>query len=182
MRQKLHLILNKDKYHFTPMLEHALLTKDEIVATDAHVLLIHKTKEVFEQEFIDQIPEGRWLLTEACLKAMNKKGVVYSINNGHVEVVDRGGKLLFPLLKEEDVVSEKTYPDFNSVIPDKYDGEINAIGISPVFLENLRQAIDPDAAGVALYFNEGERAMKVVALNSVACEYRAIIMPMMINQ
>lgn len=179
MKQKLHLII--DEKCFRDILHYALLTKEEIVVTDAHALVIHKTSVIFSPDFVDSIPDGRWIITKAVLQKMNAKGATYVINNGNMEITVKGQKAIYPILSEEHFAYER-FPKYRDVIPNEYKGELNLIGLNPTFLDNIRQAIDPDNKSVAIQFSDDTHAFKVTVIGTDVTDYTAILMPCLINE
>ena len=51
---KLHLVC-QDYSQIRPIMNYILVTKDDVVATDAHVLVIHKTRDLFDEHFINKM-------------------------------------------------------------------------------------------------------------------------------
>lgn len=179
MKQKLHLIIDEKCYR--DILRYALLTKEEICVTDAHALVVHKTSVIFPEVFVASIPDGRWLIPKDVLKKMNTKGAEYMFVGENIEIDIKGSKTLHPI-KREDIVSTGMFPDYKRVIPKTYDGKLNAVALQPEFLDNIRQALDPDMDIVYLYFSDGAHAMNVrVPETSYVKDYIAILMPALIQ-
>ena len=173
MRPKLFKVLATDDLR--PALNHALLTKEWIVATDGHVLVAHKTTDIFDSYFVESIPEGRHLVTPECLKAMNKAKATYYIKDNSIVVDVKGAISIYPLIKDGE---EYTYPQWENVLPDESHLKvIEAISINPKLLYNAIQAIDPDSHIVRMYFTGGDKAIILKAPSSVYKNCRAIKMP-----
>ena len=65
-----------------PALQHVLVTKSDVVATDAHILVVHKTADLFTAEFIDKMPE-RMLIHKKLWIEMRKKHLRIEFHDGN---------------------------------------------------------------------------------------------------
>lgn len=174
MKQKLHLIINEKCYR--DILRYAFLNHDEVCVSDAHALVVHKTKNIFPEVFVASIPDGNWLIPKDVLKKMNTKGANYMFVGENIEIDIKGSKTLHPI-KKEDVVSTGNYPAYQSVIPKEFNGELNQVALNPALLDNIRQAIDPDCEAVQIQFCDAIHAMRVSIPTSYVSDYTAILMP-----
>ena len=180
MIPKIYECLGKDQLR--PVLEYAFITKKKTCATDAHVLIAYDTEELFGQEFVDALPDEGILLNETALQDMAKKDANSITFNGKIEVQHLGRsphKAYFDYKTQESV---GTYPDFESVIPKKEDGEpVPHIGVNAKDLLRLQNAMGPGVKGVACYFTGISRAIIVEPLNTDYKSITAIIIPMQIK-
>jgi len=174
MQTKLHLVLDPKCY--IQSLTYMFINKEECAVSDTSVLLVHKCNEIFPEEFVDSIPEGDWLIPYEAVKKMNTKGATYLIKSDQILITIKGAVTMFPITKNG--TDGLRYPQFKQVIPTEYNGQLNSICLNPELLLNLAQAIDPDYVGVILKWSDGEHAMSVRAKNSIAKNYKAILMPM----
>jgi len=177
MIQKLHLVMGSDTT-FNPKLTYLFINRDECCASDAHSLVIHKCDKIFEQSFIDSIPEGDWLIPKDAVKKMNTKGATYLIKSEQIHITIKGEVTIFPILKDG---VEFTFPQYRDVIPYEFKGELNIFGVDPQRLLNIALAINPEYAFVHVQFNSAISALNIRVANSYDLEYTAILMPMLVQ-
>lgn len=183
MRQKLHLLTLKPKEFGREAFRYVFINKKNVIVTNAFALVIHMSDEILPQYFVDSLPDGDWLIKPEAAKAMNDPKSVYSIENGVLVVVSgKNQKMLFDLIPLKDVEDGEMLLKSDEVVPKEFNKEVNTIGVNPLLLYNTIQAIDPDCDGAKLSFCDDYRAIKVEVIGSSVCLYKAIIMPMMINQ
>jgi hypothetical protein len=179
MRQKLHLLTSKDDYRSN--LHYALLTKERITVTNAHALVSHANKDIFDQSFIDTIPEGEWLIDVSTLKLMCKAKTTYHIEHTNtlpdMVIDDKGAISKYGLLKNG---QQFTFPNWPYVVPErKHIVELSIIQFSPKLLADVQQAIDPDC-DIIMEFTGHDRAMLLKTSNPEITDCIAILMPQLI--
>jgi len=182
MRQKLHLLTSKGD--FRPALQYALLTQERITVTNAHALVSHANKDIFDQSFIDTIPEGEWLIDVPTLKLMCKAKTTYHIEHTNtlpdMVIDDKGVISKHGLLKNGENVS--AFPRWESVIPERKNiVELSAIQFNPRLLADAQQAIDPDFP-IIMEFTGHDRAILLRTPNAEIKDCIAIIMPQIITE
>lgn len=183
MKQKLHLALNKNDY--VDVFRYAYLTKSDLVISNGHLLVWHKTEEIFPDSFIKSIPDGEWLIPYMALMWMNKRKAVYSIREGNIlEVIAENVTTIHKLVPNDETITDRPYPDFRSLFNNEYDynTELNHIGVKPEFLLKVKNAIDPYGMNVVLYFENLTKQMKVKVTGSDLQRYKAIIMPVIADE
>jgi hypothetical protein len=179
MKQKLHLVLGKDDLR--PIFKFMLLSREVVVATNSHILVVHDPNEIFEQHFIDTIPDGEWLVPAKAVQEMSKPKAFYYVKDGYLNIEIKGSKTAYKMIPNGG--EEGTYPNYTVVIPESYGYEANIIQVNPALLNDLRQAIEPESPGVILEFSGLGRAMKVRVSDRFDIKnYKAVIMPMMLNE
>jgi len=138
MNFKLHFACSKDDLR--PSMTQVYVTKENIVATDANILAVVPTKDVFDDPSIDLLPEeGLYIDSNDWKKLVGAYQVIY---NGEFVVA------FFPR-KSEAHVRPRTiedvgnYPQWEQIVPDtsKFDS-VGRIGLNPKMLYNLHQALD----------------------------------------
>jgi hypothetical protein len=182
MRQKLHLLTSKGD--FRPALQYALLTQERITVTNAHALVSHANKDIFDQSFIDTIPEGEWLIDVPTLKLMCKAKTTYHIEHTNtlpdMVIDDKGAISKHGLLKNGENVS--AFPRWESVIPERKNiVELSAIQFNPRLLADAQQAIDPDFP-IIMEFTGHDKAILLRTPNAEIKDCIAIIMPQIITE
>jgi hypothetical protein len=179
MKPKLHALTSKDDYR--PALSYGLLTKQNIVVTNAHVMVAHKCESLFDQDFIDAIPEDKGVLVPAAtLKEMNKKGVTYMLKVGDVpemEFTFKGNSYSHRL--EYDGQNNK-FPNWEAVLPAAFDEQfVDAVLFNAKMMHIVKQAINPDSEIVKIKSSGPGRAIGVFDPEDTYEGCRSIIMPCM---
>jgi len=138
MNFKLHFACSKDDLR--PSMTQVYVTKKNIVATDANILAVVPTEDVFDDPSIELLPEeGMYIDSNDWKKLVGAYQVIY---NGEFVVA------FFPR-KSEAHVRPRTiedvgnYPQWEQIVPDasKFDS-VGRIGLIPKMLYNLHQALD----------------------------------------
>jgi DNA polymerase III sliding clamp (beta) subunit (PCNA family) len=182
---KLHLATSKDKIR--PVLTKILVTRNEIVATDAHILAMIPVSTIFDLASIELIPEDGILIDSQVWKA------VYNAESLHL--IQRDGIYLTAYFKNKPALEYRTetngtgerYPDYKRVIPDHEHAQqqTDVMKLNPKLLENLRQALDA-TAGVKMEFNGHNKGINITPVlergneDKTAEHGTGLIMPMMI--
>jgi hypothetical protein len=133
-----------------PVMCHAKVTKEETVASDAHILVVHSTADLFPADFITHIPEdglyfGRSLLMDLS-KPSAKNIEMVKLNDGpdlirvthelkHIHGVHR----TYHEFKEVNA-SSRYYPDYNKVFPEK-PSVVQFVNLKPSYLDRLMKAM-----------------------------------------
>ena len=189
MIPKIYECLGKDPHR--PIFDYALVTKEHTVATDAHIMVVHKTSELFDKDFVAHIPEEGMLLGGDALREMAKKTAQFIVFNreagtakglGTITVLHtKGGKAIFEPETQEKI---GTFPNWSGVMPKIEDNTtVMAIGIDARKLLRLQNALATETAGLKCYFTGESRAILCYPTNADTQYPSAvgIIMPMEIN-
>ena len=176
MRPKLSEVVSKDFYR--PAMQFGLLTREHIVVTDARMLVAHKTTSLFDEEFVASIPDKAILIPAVTLKEMNKKGVTYSLKAGEIpEMEFKLKNNSYSHKLEYDGVNNK-FPNWEQVIPEKFEEEMGQIiAFNASLLNTIMQAINPDNEIVHLKSSGTLRAIGVFDSTNTYDGCRAILMP-----
>lgn len=187
MIPKIHECLANDELR--PAMNYALVTKEETAASDAHIMVVHRSAEIFtDPDFLEEIPEKGILIGKEALKDLALQDV------HHVEYTEVGGNLIivthapnrgasfrryFEVLLNGD---EYTFVDYNKVWPkkeDKQKGGVESIGFNSTLLAKLEKALGA-TTGVNLEFYSPMKAIVVRGKGSEEyTQAKGLIMPMM---
>ena len=196
--QKLHLACKqkKDETVYTPWQSYVLLTKECAVATDARILVEHKTDAIFDSYFLDYLnDDDRFLIHRDQWKKMCKNGVVYRLDRDKmiIEVIKKGEVIDIVRMETENESEGLKFPDWEKVIPadSDYDVSVQGVGLRPDLLHRLVQAIYPDSKEYPVFLsfarkdNDGwasDRPIRVKSDNSIYSNdnFIAVIMPYII--
>jgi hypothetical protein len=173
---KLHLICGKDD--FRPNMQHVLVTKEYCVATNANVMGVIPTKDIFDEESIDNIPESGLLIHSDNWKHISDSTTIFAM-------IQRDNTVTVQFKKKQNVMfkaivngDDYKYPNWSVVIPKSEDipkeFTINVVGINATLLKNLQDALG-ELVGLKLSFVDSLKAIRVDSVTNP--ERFGVIMP-----
>jgi hypothetical protein len=174
---KLHLVCSDDDLR--PVISCVCVDKEYTFASDAHILVRHKTSEIFKDAFIESLPEGQILIPG--------KAIFFVCQKMTTGVSLSDDKKLFQIhRKDESVISFKlftgTYPKANNIIPDPKDMKpVDEIGINSGLLDRLSDGFGCDMPILRMRFFDKTKAIYVTSNQTEYKSAVGIIMPVMIN-
>jgi hypothetical protein len=135
---------------YRPVYGYINVTKDFIYATNAHIIVRHKTQEVFKDIFIETIPDKGMLIPANAWKlARNKKTVRIALTDD---------KLKIELYQEDSSIityglgNHLTFIDCESVMPKKEEcSELKEIGLTPRILNLLSESMECSTLKIQFY-------------------------------
>lgn len=171
---KLHLICANN---VNTIQEYILITKDEIVASDSHILTILKTKDIFSDEFIEAMPK-RFLVHKSQWKNFYNGAFDFTFKDNSICVHYNGYEVYHEIKTEDDNLN---YPNYNAIIPKQETEVLCEIGIDPFLLKNLAESMtfDSNKKTVKLQFFGVNKAILVTPINH-NYNSKGIIMPIKI--
>lgn len=162
-------------------MEYILVTKDEVAATNGTILVVHKTSDIFDSDFVFNMPE-RILIHKNQWKLLCDNALTISIDEYCIAVQYEGYKVSYPISTEERLGIK--YPKYNSVFPKKEDVEsIDSIGINPVILYQLSQAMLTAASssnGLKFEFYGKARGILITPVD-YSNNAKALLMPVILS-
>jgi len=178
-----------------PVMNHALVTPEFVVASDAHILVKHRTIDLFPETFMNTIPKTGVFFNAFILKELAKKSastieftkdkkavrIQHSQNrkyNPNLWIVE--AQVFYklsnsPLDKDKSPIDQ--YPAYDKAIPDlKELGPLEVIAFKTVYMNNLAEAMG--GSNIRIRFKNVASAIFVKSSNE---EYQAVglIMPVM---
>ncbi len=186
---KIHLACANDSLR--PVMEHILITKDEIVASDAHIIVIHKTENIFDEESIKAMPE-RFLIHKNQWKEICKNHDRLTFKNNQIIVNHNNTyNFCFDISFENDYAPKGykgyyagNFPDYKKVIPTKFKESVYEIGLNPKLLKNLVDTMFfpyAEVKNIKFTFYGKDRAIIVEPADSSVPTVKGLIMPVMIT-
>ena len=173
---KIENCLSKDQ--FRPVLNFALLTRENIIASDAHVLAVLQTKDYFSDDFVTALGDKRYLIPRAACKALAAKKVQNVWLKDDCLHVLNGSEQIFPLETEERIGA---FPAWDRILPKMEDKlPTEQIGINPKLMVALQDAIGNEFPVRVTFFGP-TRAMLVHSTDPETASYGAV-MPVMVNE
>jgi hypothetical protein len=166
-------------------MEHIYVDKEFTFASNAHILVRHKTAELFSEEFIASLPDEAILIP--------RKAIYLTCQKLTKDVSLSDDKKMFQIHRtDESIISFKLptdlrYPNANNVIPKIGESTtIKKIGIRSSFLSILTEAMGCDIVKL-LFFGEHKAIYVTESRNSVYSELEypsaiGVIMPVMLNE
>jgi len=153
---KFNLICGKDDIR--PVLSYVKVTPKVIVATDATILLKAPTTTVFDEEFIESIPESGILIHREDWDKLSKATHI-EWKQGMIKLnyAKKRGVIIEPEYESEDF----NYPDYENAIPDNNMATSqHKVGVNAELLHTLQKAV-PYSNGTILSLYGRGRGMKV---------------------
>ncbi len=136
---KLNLICGKDDLR--PLMTYVKVTRENMVATNGHALGVIPTKKLFNEEFIEKIPESGFLiLADDYAKLLTANGIEWSSEKLLTYLDKKYNPCYVPIRFEED---DFTYPNWEQIIPKEKDrtAQLNYVGIDLKIALSLQSAL-----------------------------------------
>lgn len=174
---KLDLICTKDELR--PAMCHVKVTKEVMVATDAHVLGVVPTNKLFSNAFIESIPDEGMLIHGDDWKKFNNCVNILWKSDDVICVIYKGSKRdALIQVENEDRVGK--YPNWEVIIPSEIDrvAELNKIGIDMKLALNLQNALG--LVNLSMQFTSPTKPIYVTATKKEDNPSYGIIMPVML--
>ena len=174
---KLHKIASTD--NLRPQLSHICIDKDDVVATNAHVLIIVPKALFFEDR---EIPE-MFVRSRDWAKIYPRKNHYLRYEEGHLILYSKSKSYRGEVARIKPILKEKAkfnYPDYTKVIPDGELKEADKIGVNSYFMRLYNEATGINEAKLSFYGHG-----KAIVLTPFSDDYKdvkAIIMPIMLPE
>ena len=176
--EKLKLDLACGKDDLRPVMQYVKVTKNKIVATDAHIMAIIDTSEVFNEDFIIGIPEDGMLIHRDDWKKMIQYEIPTWKTEGQVMKMVHSKKrsLLIEVEFEKDIAK---YPNWEAIIPDGDFVELGQVGINFELAHKIQQALDIPSSKLSFYGDT--KPIKVECVKDLRKGRLGILCPTYIN-
>jgi len=175
---KLNLVVSDDELR--PVMQCVQVGKEFTFASDDHILVRHKTLEIFKPEFVESLPNEPIMIPG--------KAIYMTCQKATFKVSLSDDKKLFQLHRNDgSVISYKlftddNYPNANSIIPDPKDCKpLSKIGINSNLLDRLSDGLGCDIPILRLKFFADNKAIYVTSTHTDYESAVGIIMPVNIN-
>lgn len=174
---KLNLICANDALR--PVMSYVKVTKDVMVATDAHVLGVVPTSKLFDDDFISKIPEGGMLIhKDDFAKIISGTNTVWK-GDGVLKIIVKNKRDILVETETEDNIGK--YPYWEAIIPTEKDrlAQLNAIGVNFELASSLQKALGFYSS--KLTFSGVSKAIYVTDSTEKDEESYGVIMPVNIK-
>lgn len=182
--QKLpQLELSCSKDELRPIINYVKIDKEFTVSTDAHVLSVFKTVDIFEEEFVESLPDYPILIHRedwAKLKNCVNLTLKISENSKVMEVIfDKKRDVLIKVETEKEIAK---YPLWQKIIPNDANSvrtPISSIGIDANKLIIAQKILYPGVGMKLEFFTQ----TKAIICKSIMPEIKGycIVMPVSIR-
>lgn len=175
----MHLVCGNDELR--PVFNHVLVTKELIVATNAHVMVWHKTELFFDSEFMELIPVKGFLIHKEDWKKFTGASFLV-LKDNFIEVNYPKKRSVF--IKPEINGEGHKYPEWKNVVPDSNDTALKRAGINPGLLVLAQKAIGTGKNNLALHFTGEKRAILLRSTDDTYNSYKnaaGLLMPVVYN-
>jgi len=125
-----------------PAMNYVKVTQEHMVATDAHILAAIPTNLMFDEGFIEGIPEDGMLIHAKHFQKLKGYDNATWLNAGEIiKLIDsKKEDYLIECKSEEDI---GTYPNWEAVMPKKEDRvDVSQIGVNFALAAKLQKAMD----------------------------------------
>ncbi len=182
MLPQLDLSCSKDEMR--PIMNYICVNKEFTVSTDAHVMTVFRTKDVFHQDFIEHLPKKNILIHREDWAKIKKADILELKISKESKVIeayfDKKRNVLVKVENENEVAN---YPQWKNVIPTDNNtsrNKLDFIGVNANLLAIVQKILD-NAVGMKLEFFEKNKAIICKSLNQDVKGY-CIVMPVMVDE
>lgn len=162
-----------------PVMNHVYIDENNIVATNASILVVHNTREVLNEQITNELKNtGPILLHRKKWEFFTRLHSSILLKDGFFEIIYDYDYSVHLKYVEEETYSQR-FPNWPKVIPDfnKLVG-LNEIGLSLKLLNDVSEALGISSTSQSkLTFKAKDRAVKIEPLYSDYPNSWAIIMP-----
>jgi len=176
---KLYLVC--DAWELRPQFQYAKVDKEFTIATNAHIIVKHKTSELFKDDFVDSLPENGIMIHANAIKLICKSSTVkisLSDDKNNIQLHQKDLSWI-----SYNCQPGLPFPSTDSLFPELDKCQpLKEIALSANLLFNLAEGMGVRTKILHLYFYEPTKAILVKANNPD--EYFSVIgliMPVMIN-
>jgi uncharacterized Fe-S cluster-containing radical SAM superfamily protein len=167
---KLDLICARDKYR--PAFGYVEIKRDFMVATDATILGVIPTNELFSEEFINLMPDNGFYI-EKNEFARLRRFYLFTLENDIIRCISLKGKGSETVVKITFPKDDFKFPNWKNILNFEFNS-VEKIGINAKRLLRLQNALGLDQC--VLTFQSESKFVKVSGFNTESKAY-GIIMP-----
>lgn len=175
---KLHLVCAVDELR--PAMEHICIEKEFTFASDTHILVRHRTSEIFKEDFVTSLPEQSIMVHRRAVELICKKATVkiaLTDDKTQIQLHQLDGSII-----SYKIYNDRSYPNANSIIPDLIDMKpVDKIGLNSTLLDRLSDGLGCSIPILHLNFFDQSHAIYVTSPHSDYEGAIGIIMPVNIN-
>ena len=170
---RLDLICAKDELR--QAMSHIFINKEVMVATNAHVLCVIPTKNLFDPDFISGIPEKGMYVHPFDFKSIVSATTCIWKGEGVVKLCTKNKR--DTIIETFTIESIGRYPNWEMVVPEKdtRKAELNKIGINFILASDLQKALG--LPHMELQFAAANKAIYCSFENTIYEGIYGIVMP-----
>jgi len=163
-----------------PEFSYAKITKEDTVATNAYIILWHKTSEIFKEDFVESLPDNGIMIHINALRAICKTNTIklsLTDNKEYIVLHQKDGSEI-----RYNCQPDNNYPEWKNLFNKSKNAKpISKIGIKPALLDCLCDAMDTYTRIVELEFTDERSGILVSQQVGNYLSAKGLIMPAMIN-
>jgi hypothetical protein len=173
-KYQLHLICSKDELR--PTMHYVKVTKNNTVATNGYVIGVVPTENIFDTDFIRQIPESGFLIhAEDFSKLIKGDFLTWKTSGAVISINSKKRPQLIEINTETKV---GVYPNWEAVFPTGENVEITKIGVDFKIAFDLQKALDLDRCKLEFYgVNKGIKVTEAKTRKADKNKAYGLIMP-----
>ena len=178
---QLNLICSK-KDELRPIMNYVHVTTETMVATNAHVIGVIPTEELFDEDFILKIPKDGILIHREDFKIIAASGLGYTEwkSEGVIKVNHVKKRAVLIETSTQDKIGE--YPNWQAIMPTRETrvAELNAIGVNAQLLFELQKSLGY-TEGLKMQFSGQSKAIYCSSAKDSDSGAYGLIMPISID-
>jgi hypothetical protein len=175
---KLHLVCSDEELR--PALSVVKVDKEFTFSSDAHILVRHKTSELFKVPFVESLPHGGIMVPRNAIAILCRKStfeVSLSDDKRFILLHQKDGSII-----QYKLYADGGYPDANKIIPDPKDCKpLSEIGLNSSLLDRLSDGLGCNDPILHLRFYSQTKAILCSSSHTDYVSAIGIIMPVNIN-
>lgn len=183
MKKLPQLDLSCSKDELRPIMNYVKIDKEFAVSTDAHVLSVFKTVDIFEDEFVESLPDYPILIhREDWAKLKNCTALTLKISENSKVLEVKINKKRDVLIKVEIEKEVAKYPLWQNIIPNESNTKkipLSEIGLNANLLAVAQKILDV-SVGLKLEFFAQKKAILCKSINPAIKGY-CLLMPISID-
>jgi hypothetical protein len=147
---------------FRESLSYVYVDKDKTFASDAHIMVIHKTEELFDVEFIRNLGERTITMHAEIIKTIRStKCHSIDIVDDEIIIKPKPGDKKKPDIHFKIIGMHCNPPQYQKILEEAKKGkEVKEISLNSFLLNNLREALGiPIRIGLCIKFNGETKGM-----------------------
>lgn len=168
---RLHLACSYDELR--PVMNNVFVTKKHTIASNGHVLIQFDTNYLFNDQFVNDMPE-QFMIHRNIWQKLCKKNYAIYFKDDLINVQYKGySDIIRPIIN-----TDLPYPNYLSCFPEKKDKEkVTEIGLSSITLNILTKSLFTANDNPVMKFELYSKYKAIVVHLEESIKAKALIMP-----
>lgn len=152
---------------------------EKIVATNATALAWCNADEFFDYDILHGMPEKALIHMEDWKKICSAEAIKWKTEGKVMKLIHKNKR--DELIEIETEAEVSRYPNWEAVVPEKFDGDINQIGVSPEHLMAIQKVFKVmGGKSVRMRFASSVKAIECTPVINGNTSLKAILMPVLL--